>query len=75
MKQTDASEYGPGAVLIQDGRPIAFASKILTNVKTDVFAFGLEKFYTYIYGRHIAVHNDHKSLEMIQKKPIQAAPP
>ena len=34
--------------------------------------FGLETFHTYVYGRHITVHNDHKPLEMIQK-PIHAA--
>ena len=37
--------------------------------------FGLEKFHTYIYGNHVTVYNDHKPLEMIQKKPIHAAPP
>ena len=36
--------------------------------------FGLEKFHTYIYGRHITTHNDHKTLEMIQKEPIHAVP-
>ena len=35
----------------------------------------MEKFHTYIYGRHITVYNDHKSLEMITKKPIHATPP
>ena len=74
--QTDASEYGLGAVLLQDGRPIAFASKTLTNVETRYankehkhlsICFGLEKFHTYIYGQHITVHNDHKPLEMTIK--------
>ena len=37
--------------------------------------FGLEKFHTYIYGRHVKVQNDHKPLEMIQQMPIHAAPP
>ena len=37
--------------------------------------FGLEKFHTYIYGRHITVFNDHKPLEVNTKKTIHAAPP
>ena len=70
--------------LLQDGRPIAFASKTPTDVETRYanieheclsVCFGLEKFHTYVYGRHITVQNDHKPLEMIQKKPIHAAPP
>ena len=31
--QTDASEYGLRAALLQDGRPIAFVSKTLTGVE------------------------------------------
>ena len=73
-----------GAALIQDNRPIAFASKTLTDVETRYaniereclsVVFGLEKFHTYIYGHHITIYNDHKPLEMIQKKPIHTAPP
>ena len=37
--------------------------------------FGLKKIHNYIQGRHVTVHNDHKPLEMITKKPIYAAPP
>ena len=82
--QTNASEYGLSTALIQNNRPIAFASKTLTDVETRYaniereclsVVFGLEKFHTYIYGRHIIVQNDHKPLEMIQRKPIQAVPP
>ena len=62
---------------------IAFASKTLTDVETRYaniewechsVVFRLEKFHTYMYGRHITVYNDHKPLEMITKKPIHAAP-
>ena len=82
--QTDASEYGLGTALLQNNKPIAFASKTLTDVETRYanieheclsVVFGLEKFHTYIYGRHITVFNDHKPFEMITKKPIHAAPP
>ena len=82
--QTDASEYGLGAELLQNNRPIAFASETLTNVETRYanieheclsVVFGLEKFHTFIYARHITVYIDHKPLEMITKKQIHAVPP
>ena len=81
---TDASEYGLRAALLQHNRPIAFTSKTLTDVETRYanieqeclsVVFGLEKFHTYIHGRHITVYNDHKPLEMITRKPIYAATP
>ena len=82
--QTDTSKYGLSTALIQNNRPIAFASKTLTDVETryaiiereclSVY-FGLERFHTYVYGKHVMVQNDHKPLEMIQRKPIHAAPP
>ena len=81
---TDASEYGLGATLLQSGCPIAFASKTLTDIETHYVniececlsvGFGLEKFHSYIYGRHVIVENDHILLEMIQQKPIHTAPP
>ena len=81
--QTDASEFGLGTALLQGGQPIAFSSKTLTdiescyaNIERECFSvcFGLEKFHTYIYGRHVLIENDHKLLEMIWHKPIHAAP-
>ena len=68
----------------QNNRPIAFASKTLTDVETRYVNIereylsvccGLEKFHTYIYGKHVTVQNDCKPLEMIQRKPIHTAPP
>ena len=65
-------------------KPVAFASKTFTpvesryaNIERECLSvvFGLEKFHTYIYGNHVTVYNNHKPLEMIWKKPIQAAPP
>ena len=82
--QTDATEYGLGATLIQSGCPIAFASKYLLTLRLttrtlreSVFlvCFGLEKFHTNIYGRHVIVENDHNLLVTIQHKPIHTAPP
>ena len=82
--QNNASEYSLGAAVLQTGCPIAFASKILTDVEThytniehDCLSVGLslEKFLTYTYGRSITVKNDHQSLEMIQHKPIHSTIP
>ena len=72
-----------GAVLLQEGRPIAYASKSLTdtekryaNIDRELLAvvFGAERFRTYVYGKHFVVESDHKPLEMIQLKNLMAAP-
>ena len=84
MIQKDTSEFRLGAALLQGGQPIVFASKTLTDIESCYaniereslsVCFGLEKFHTYIYGRHVLSENDHKMLEMIQHKPIHVAPP
>ena len=82
--QVDASQRGLGAALIQDGRPIAFASKSLTpaesryaNIERELLAvvYGCEKFHTYLYGRSFVVESDHRPLEQIHKKNLAMAPP
>lgn len=82
--QVDASKYGLGAVLLQDGRPLSYASKSLTEtevnyaqIEKEMYAilFGLKRFHQYAYGRHVNVESDHKPLESIMKKPLAAAPP
>ena len=81
--QTDSSKYDLGTALIQSGRSIAFASKMLTDVESHYIntereclsvCFRLEKFYTNLYGRHVIIQNDHKPHQMIQQKPIHAPP-
>ncbi|GAB1602684.1 hypothetical protein Ahia01_000548300 [Argonauta hians] len=82
--QVDASNKGLGAVLLQEGKPIAFASKALTeseqryaNIERELLAvvFGCERFKTYLYGSKFQVQSDHKPLEMISLKNLVAAPP
>ena len=81
--ENDASEYGLGAVMMQDGRPVAFASRSLTpaernyaQIEKEMLAvkYGLEKFHHFTYGRHVTVVTDHKPLDSIKKKPLSKAP-
>ena len=81
--QCDASLKGLGACILQDGKPIAFASKSLTdtktryvNIKQELLAivFRCEKFHTYLYGRSFVVESDHKPLEMICLKNLISDP-
>ena len=81
--QTDSSKDGLGVVLMQNGRPVEYASKALTAAQRNwcqlekellSVVFGLEKFHTYTYARKVTVFNDHKPLEMILRKPLSKAP-
>ena len=80
----NASKCGLGAVLTQDKKPIAYASRALTETENryaqiekellDV-TFGLERFHQYIFGMEdVTVENDHKPLESILKKPLFQSP-
>ena len=78
--QCDASMHGLGACLMQDGHPVAYASRSLTptevqyaQIEKELLAivFGMEKFETYLYGRKVLVESDHKPFEAIFKKRLQ----
>ena len=82
--EVDASLKVLGAVLVQEDRLIAFASKTLTktqcnysNIEREMLALehGVERFHTYLHGRDFTIITNHKLLEMICNKPIIAAPP
>ena len=82
--QADTSLRGLGTCLIQDGKPIAFASKSLTgaeshyaNIQRELLAiiFACIQFNTYLQGRRFTVQSDHKPLEMIHLKSMHNAPP
>ena len=74
---------GLGAVLLQDQKPVAYASHSMTSAETryaqiekELLAvlFFLEKFHRYIYGRHVDIESDHKPLEIITRKQLCQAP-
>ena len=80
----DASSPGLGAVLLQNDKPIAYASRALTptqqryaQIEKETLAifFGCQKFHHYIYGRHVEVESDHKPHENIFGKPLNEALP
>ncbi|GFO33166.1 retrovirus-related pol polyprotein from [Plakobranchus ocellatus] len=67
----DASPHGLGAMLIQEGREVSYASRSLTYVESrysqterEILAvvFGVEKFHIYLYGSTFTVITDHKPL-------------
>lgn len=80
----DSSSKGMGACLMQNDRPIAYASKSLTTsqknyaqIEKEMLAivFGCERFHEYVYGQPcVVVESDHKPLEMIFRKPLHQAP-
>ena len=80
----DASPTGLGAVLLQGGFPVAYASRSLTEaepryakIDKELLAVqsSLERFNQYTYEKKVAIESDHKPLEAIVKKPLAAAPP
>ena len=82
--EIDASQKGLGACLLQDNKPVAFASKTLTptqsaysNIERETLAIvnGVTKFHTYLFGKPFVIITDHKPLLMIHNKPLKSAPP
>ena len=75
--QTDASKKGLGAVILQDSKPVMFASRALTgaeknyqNLERECLAtiWGMEKFHYFLYGKHFMLETDQKPLASIYKK-------
>ena len=82
--QTDASSTGLGSCLMQEGKPVAFASRALSETETRyaqiekellAIVFACLKFHQYIYGQDIIVQSDHKPLEAIFRKPLSTTTP
>lgn len=79
----DSSKKGLGAVILQKGRPLAFASKVLTKsqmnyapieLETLAIVFGCERFRQYLIGHKVNVESDHSPLEAIFKKDLNSCP-
>lgn len=79
----DASQYGLGCACLQNGKPVAYASRSLTETEQRYaqiekellsIVFATSKFHQYIYGKHITIETDHQPLVTIVKKPLHKAP-
>ena len=82
--QTDASIKGLGACLLQQGKPVYFASKALTETQKGyvaieleflVVAWVMEKFHHFLYGTHFILETDQKLIEAILSKSLNQATP
>lgn len=79
----DASKFGLGAACLQDGTPVAYASRTMSDteqryaqIEKELLAvlFACTRFHDYIYGQNITVETDHQPLVTIIKKPLHSAP-
>ena len=79
----DASQSGIGAAMLQNEKPVAYASRALTEterryaqIEKELLAitFACRKFRDYIYGKQVTIETDHEPLITIMKKPLHSAP-
>lgn len=77
--ETDASGGGIGAVLMKQGQPIAFMSKVLTTqhqalsvCEKELLALviAIQKWRPYLIGRKFVVRTDHQSLKHLLEQRI-----
>ncbi|KAL9987206.1 hypothetical protein ACROYT_G001477 [Oculina patagonica] len=79
----DASSYGLGACLLQEGRTGCYASrslnsaeKKLAQIEKELLAivYACTKCHQYVNGKKVKVQTDHKPLEALFKKPLFQTP-
>ncbi|KAL1460274.1 hypothetical protein WDU94_012195 [Cyamophila willieti] len=81
--QTDSSQNGLGNCLLQNGQPVAFSSRSLTDTEK-LYAqidkemlsilFSCRKYHHYIYGKKVRVQTDHLPLVSIFNKNLCNVP-
>ena len=79
--QTDPSSTGLGACLLQEGKPLAYASRTLTSAEKSYaqiekemldITYACRKFHAYMYGKVVTVETDHRDNHA---KTLSVAPP
>ena len=80
--QTDVSIKGLGTCLLQDKRPVYFASKAITEVQRGyvaieleslAVAWAMEKFHHFLYANYFILETDWKPLETILSRSLNQA--
>jgi len=78
--QADSSKIAIGCALLQEGKPVAYASRSLRQeeqayptIDRESLAiyFACKKFHYYIYSRPVTIISDHLPLLLIFQKPIE----
>lgn len=77
--ECDASGKGVGAVLMQDGRSLAFYSKSLSQTRLGLSTYekgllavvmAVTKWRHYLFGRHFQIKTDHQSLKFLLEQKV-----
>ena len=84
MLQTDTSIKGLGACLLQEEKPVYFASKALMKtqrgyvaikIESLAVAWAVKKFHHFLYGCHFMLETDQKPLEAILSRSLNHTTP
>ena len=74
MLQTDACIKGLGSFLLQEEKPVYFASKalteaqkgyLITEIESLAVIWAMKKFHHFLYASHFILENNQKLLEAI----------
>lgn len=77
--ETDACYTGVGAVLMQEGRPIAYLSKVLANRPLGLSTYEKElmaiimvvqKWRYYLLGKKFVIKTDHEALKHLMEQKL-----
>ena len=84
VQQTDASIKGLGACLLQEEKPVYFASKalmetergyVMIEIESLAEAWAVKKFHHFLYGCHFTLETDQKPLEAILSRSLNQSTP